>query len=117
VVTVQANVDETKITGTVARIQVMESMKELTLPAGYRYKFTGEDEEQQQAQTFLSKAFIIALFLIFLILVTLFNSVVQPGIILTSVILSLGGAFWGLTVINSPFGIIMTGVGILRRGR
>jgi len=43
----------------------------------------------------------------------LFNSVVQPAIILTSVILSLGGAFWGLAVINSPFGIIMTGVGII----
>ncbi len=113
VVTVRANVDETKITGTVARMQVMELMKNLELPAGYKYKFTGEDEEQQQAQTFLSKAFVIALFLIFLILVTLFNSVIQPGIILTSVILSLGGAFWGLAVIDSPFGVIMTGVGII----
>jgi CzcA family heavy metal efflux pump len=113
VVTLQANVDETKITGTVARMQVQELFKKLHLPAGYTYKFTGEDEEQQQAQEFLSKAFIIALFLIFLILVTLFNSVVQPGIILTSVVLSLGGAFWGLAVINSPFGVIMTGVGII----
>jgi len=113
VVTLQANVDETKITGTVARMQVQELFKEMNLPAGYTYKFTGEDEEQQLAQEFLSKAFIIALFLIFLILVTLFNSVVQPAIILTSVILSLGGAFWGLAVINSPFGIIMTGVGII----
>ena len=113
VVTLQANVDETKITGTVARMQVQELLKGMEMPPGYTYKFTGEDEEQQQAQDFLSKAFIIALFLIFLILVTLFNSVVQPAIILTSVILSLGGAFWGLAVINSPFGIIMTGVGII----
>ncbi len=113
VVTVQANVDETRITGSVARMQVMELMKNMNLPAGYSYKFTGEDEEQQQAQQFLSKAFIIALFLIFLILVTMFNSVIQPVIILTSVILSLGGAFWGLFVIKSPFGVIMTGVGII----
>jgi len=113
VVTLQANVDETKITGTVARMQVQELLKGMEMPTGYTYKFTGEDEEQQQAQDFLSRAFIIALFLIFLILVTLFNSVVQPAIILTSVILSLGGAFWGLAVINSPFGVIMTGVGII----
>jgi multidrug efflux pump len=113
VVTLQANVDETKITGTVARMQVQELFKQIKMPPGYSYKFTGEDEEQQEAQDFLSKAFLIALFLIFLILVTLFNSVVQPAIILTSVILSLGGAFWGLAVINSPFGIIMTGVGII----
>ncbi len=47
------------------------------MPAAYTYKFTGEDEEQQQAQAFLSKAFVVALFLIFLILVSLFNSVVM----------------------------------------
>ncbi|MDH3775923.1 MAG: efflux RND transporter permease subunit, partial [Desulfobulbaceae bacterium] len=62
---------------------------------------------------FLSKAFVIALFLIFLVLVTQFNSVTQPFIIMTAVILSLGGAFLGLTVISSPFGIIMTGVGVI----
>lgn len=113
VVTVKANVDESKTTGTVARMQAMELLKKVELPLGYKYKFTGEDESQKESEDFLSKAFVIALFLIFLILVSLFNSVVQPVIILTSVILSLGGAFWGLAVINSPFGIIMTGVGII----
>jgi CzcA family heavy metal efflux pump len=113
VVTVKASVDETKTTGAVARMQVMELMEQLEMPAGYSYAFTGEDEEQQKAQAFLSKAFVVALLLIFLILVTLFNSVVQPVIILTSVLLSLGGAFWGLAVISSPFGVIMTGVGII----
>ncbi len=119
VVTIKANVDETKTTGTVARIKAQKLLEELfkaeaaALPMGYKYKFTGENEEQKESEEFLSKAFIIALFLIFLILVTLFNSIVQPVIILTSVILSLGGAFWGLAVINSPFGIIMTGVGII----
>jgi multidrug efflux pump len=113
VVTVMANVDELKTTGTVARMQTQELLKRIELPPGYKYKFTGEDESQKESEEFLSKAFLIALFLIFLILVTLFNSVVQPIIILTSVVLSLGGAFWGLAVINSPFGIIMTGVGII----
>jgi multidrug efflux pump subunit AcrB len=113
VVTVKANVDETRTTGSVARMQVMELLKPMEMPAGYTYAFTGEDQEQQEAQDFLSKAFVVALLLIFLILVTLFNSVVQPLIILTSVLLSLGGAFWGLAVISSPFGIIMTGVGII----
>jgi multidrug efflux pump len=113
VVTVKANVDESKITGTIARMHAQKILNSIELPPGYKYKFTGEDESQQESQDFLSKAFLMALFLIFLILVTLFNSVVQPVIILTSVILSLGGAFWGLAVINSPFGIIMTGVGII----
>ena len=113
VVTVKANVDESKTTGPIARMHAQELLKEMKLPVGYKYKFTGEDETQKESEEFLSKAFLIAVFLIFLILVTLFNSIIQPVIILTSVVLSLGGAFLGLAVINSPFGVIMTGVGII----
>jgi len=113
VVTVKANVDENKIPGPVARAQAEELLKNFPMPPGYRVTFTGEFEFQQESEEFLSKAFAIALFLIFLVLVTQFNSVAQPFIIMTAVILSLGGAFLGLTVINSPFGIIMTGVGVI----
>ncbi|MCF6248419.1 MAG: efflux RND transporter permease subunit, partial [Desulfobacula sp.] len=113
VVTVKANVNDTKTTGTIVRSIAQEALKDMELPAGYSYKFTGEGDDQKESEQFLSRAFVIALFLIFLILVTMFNSVIQPVLILASVILSLGGAFWGLAVINSPFGIIMTGVGII----
>ncbi len=113
VVTVRANVDETKIPGPVAREQAAELLKNLPLPPGYRLTFTGEFEFQQESQTFLSRAFLVALLLIFLILVAMFNSVAQPFIIMTSVILSLGGAFLGLALFKSPFGIIMTGVGVI----
>jgi multidrug efflux pump subunit AcrB len=113
VVTVKANVDENKIPGPVVRAQAEELLGNFSLPPGYRLTFTGEFEFQQESEAFLSKAFAIALFLIFLVLVTQFNSVTQPFIIMSAVILSLGGAFMGLTVINSPFGIIMTGVGVI----
>jgi len=113
VVTIKANVDESKTTGTVARQKALDQINQMSFPVGYDFKFTGENEDQKESEVFLTKAFLIAIFLIFLILVTLFNSVIQPAIILTSVILSFGGAFWGLTVIKSPFGIIMTGVGII----
>ncbi len=113
VVTVKANVDEKKIPGAVARAQAEELLGNVSLPPGYQLKFTGENEFQQESQDFLIKAFVVAVFLIFFILVTLFNSVTQPLIILTSVVLSLGGAFLGLFMIKSPFGIIMTGVGII----
>jgi multidrug efflux pump len=113
VVTVSANIDGTKTTGSGVRLKAEPMLEKLTLPPGYRVKFTGEGEAQQEAQDFLSKAFVIALLFIFLILVTLFDSVTQPIIILTSVILSLGGAFLGLFVLKLPFGIIMTGVGVI----
>jgi multidrug efflux pump len=113
VVTVKANVDETKIPGPVARAKAAEILADFPLPPGYKMTFTGEFEFQQESEEFLTKAFLVALLLIFLILVAMFNSVSQPFIIMTSVILSLGGAFLGLTLFRSPFGIIMTGVGVI----
>ncbi len=113
VVTVEANVDETKVPGPVVREQAAKILEEFPLPPGYKITFTGEYESQQESQDFLSKAFLVALLLIFLILVSMFNSVSQPFIIMTSVILSLGGAFLGLALFKSPFGIIMTGVGVI----
>ncbi|MBW1634949.1 MAG: efflux RND transporter permease subunit [Deltaproteobacteria bacterium] len=113
VVTVKANVDETKIPGPVARAQAAKFLKDFPLPSGYKLTFTGEFEFQQESENFLTKAFFVALLLIFLILVAMFNSISQPFIIMTSVILSLGGAFLGLTLFRSPFGIIMTGVGVI----
>ncbi|GAB6191013.1 efflux RND transporter permease subunit [Desulfocastanea catecholica] len=113
VVTVKANVDEEKIPGPVARAQAAEFLQNFPLPPGYKMTFTGEFEFQQESENFLSKAFVVALLLIFLILVSMFNSVSQPFIIMTSVILSLGGAFLGLALFQSPFGIIMTGVGVI----
>jgi multidrug efflux pump len=113
VITVKASVDETQIPGPTARAQAEELLKSFPLPAGYEMKFTGEFEFQQESEAFLTKAFLVAVFIIFLILVTLFNSISQPLIILTSVILSFGGVFLGLTVLKSPFGIIMSGVGVI----
>jgi multidrug efflux pump subunit AcrB len=51
--------------------------------------------------------------LIFIVLVTQFDSILIPGVILFTVILSLIGVFLGLLVTHTPFGIIMTGVGVI----
>ncbi|MXW16641.1 MAG: efflux RND transporter permease subunit [Gemmatimonadetes bacterium] len=83
------------------------------LPPGYALAFTGEQEDQQEAQEFLMTAFMMALMLIALILVTQFNSVVKPLIILSSVIMSTIGVLIGLLVFQMPFVIIMTGVGVI----
>lgn len=113
VVTVKANIEESKTTGPVVRQEAAKFMDKVILPTGYTMKFTGEQDEQKESQDFLSKAFLVALLLIFLTLVAMFNSVSQPFIIMTSVILSLGGAFLGMAMFRSPFGIIMTGVGVI----
>jgi len=82
-------------------------------PRGYRYRFTGEQQEQAKAQAFLSKAFFACIALILLILLTQFNSFITPLIIMASVLFSLIGVFIGLLVTGTAFGIIMTGIGVI----
>jgi multidrug efflux pump len=96
--------------------EVMAELAEFraeALPPGYQLRFTGQLEDQGDAQDFLTTAFLIALMLIGFILISQFNSVVKPVIILTSVIMSTVGVFLGLLVFQMPFVIIMTGVGII----
>lgn len=85
----------------------------LEIPAGYNVNYSGEQEEQQKAAAFLSKAFVGAVLLIMLVLITQFNSVLQTLIVMTSVLLSLTGVFLGLMLTVTPFGIIMTGIGVI----
>ncbi len=92
---------------------IQARLRALELPTGYSIDFGGDYEEQIKSSAFLSKAFIVAIFLIFMVLLTQFNSLAQAFIVISSVILSLMGVFFGLFVTGMPFGIIMTGIGII----
>jgi multidrug efflux pump subunit AcrB len=92
---------------------VQKRLDTLELPPGYEIRYAGEKEEQEEAQEFLTKAFGIALLLVTMVLVIQFNSLMIPLIIMTTVVLSLIGALTGLLICDLPFGIIMTGIGII----
>ena len=93
--------------------EIQEKFSDFQLPSGFSISYGGDYEEQIKAQAFLGKAFIVAVFLIFMILLTQFNSLAQSLIVISSVILSLMGVFFGLMVTGLPFGIIMTGIGVI----
>lgn len=111
VVTVSANVDGRLANDIIRELDGI--LRTMAWPRGYSYGFAGEQEEQRKAEEFLSEAFVGAIFIIFLVLVAQFNSLVTPFIILTSVVLSFIGVFTGLLVSGMAFGIIMTGVGVI----
>lgn len=83
------------------------------MPPGYRIRYAGQQQDQEESQDFLMGAFIMAVFLIGMILVSQFDSVFKPVIILSTVLLSTIGVLIGLVVFRMPFGIIMTGVGVI----
>jgi len=92
---------------------VQKRLSMLELPAGYEIRYAGEKETEDESRAFLVKAFGIALLLVILVLVIQFNSLMVPFIIMTTVILSLIGALTGLLICGLPFGIIMTGIGVI----
>lgn len=114
VVTIEADVVRSRgRTEDSVRAEVANRIAEIELPPGYRWTFAGANEDQEESQAFLQRAFVIALLLIVLVLVTQFDSVILPFTIMVSVVLSLIGVFWGLIVTSTPFGIIMTGIGVI----
>jgi multidrug efflux pump subunit AcrB len=92
--------------------QIQLIIANMDIPEGYDVKMTGEQEQMQETGTFLGLAFMGALALMFLILVTQFNSLVKPLIIFSTVLFSLIGVALGYTVSHRVFSYVMTGVGI-----
>ena len=82
-------------------------------PESIQFKFRGGDEEQAESAAFLGKAAAIALFLMFIILVTQFNSFYQTVLTLSTVILAIVGVLIGLMATGQKFSIIMTGTGVV----
>jgi len=76
------------------------------LPPGYNHEWTGQQQEQDESFAFLGRAFLIAVFLIAFILVSQFNSIVKPVIILSSVVMSTAGVFYGLVTFQMAFGLM-----------
>lgn len=112
VITLFSNVNDgfnaTEINNDIKRL-----VQDFDIPEGVNVSFTGEQEEQAKSAEFLTRALLISISLIFLIIVAQFNSVTTPFIIMASVIFSTIGVFLGLVAFNMNFVIIMTGIGII----
>lgn len=93
--------------------RIDKELKNYNLPTGVTVAMGGEQQEQAETGAFLGGAMLVSLGLIFLILVTQFNSISKPIIILSEIILSLIGVLLGFSIFNMDISIIMTGVGIV----
>ncbi|MGD8341860.1 MAG: efflux RND transporter permease subunit, partial [Gammaproteobacteria bacterium] len=111
--TVEADKEDDVLTDTkIRQLQAyFGSVKDWDPAVGIAYK--GEAEDQAEAQEFLTRAFTAALFLMAIILVAQFNSFYQALLILTAVVFSTVGVLIGLIVTNQPFGIVMSGIGVI----
>ena len=109
--TITISGDAFRVPGPVLVMKAQQVLKNLELPDGVRYKFTGENKGRQETQIFIGQALIIAICLILVVMIAQFNSIALPFIVITSVFMSVMGVLLGLIIHDRPFGIIMTGVG------
>ena len=93
--------------------KVSEIIADAGLPDSVNWFFRGQQEDQAKSQRFLMQAFSVAIFIMLIILVTQFNSFRQALLILSAVVFSTAGVFWGLLVRGEAFGIVMSGIGII----
>jgi multidrug efflux pump len=82
-------------------------------PDGVSIKMTGEQEDQAETSNFLGVAFFIAFGLIFMILVTQFNSTSRPVIIMAEILFSIIGVLIGFSLFKMEISIVMSGVGVM----
>jgi multidrug efflux pump len=82
-------------------------------PMGTELSITGEQEDQADNMIFLSKAMFLSLFLVLFILITQFNSLSKPVIIISEVIFSIIGVLLGFTIFHMDYSVIMTGMGVV----
>ena len=92
---------------------VQRALKSFPTPPGYTVRMGGAQEDQKETSDFLGIAAVGAIALIFLVLVTQFNSVSKPLIILTEIIFSIIGVMLGLAISGMNISIVMTGVGVI----
>ncbi|SIT85540.1 multidrug efflux pump [Yoonia rosea] len=112
VLTISADVAE----GVLANDQTVAlqaAIETLDLPAGVRVEFGGEAEDQAESMTFLIGAFLSAIGLMFVILLTQFNSFWQAGIVMSAIVFSVAGVLLGLMITGRPFGVVMGGIGVI----
>ena len=93
--------------------KLMTDLPRYNLDNNVKAELIGENQDQQEAQAFLTKAFSVALFMMLMILLLQFNSFYSGLLILFAVVMSTAGVLIGLMITGQAFGIVMTGVGVI----
>ena len=94
-------------------VKLKQWIAQQPFPHDVRVAFKGADEQQNESGAFLVEAAFLALFLIAIVLLALFNSFYHAGLILLAVVLAMIGALLGMVVMGQTFSLIMTGTGML----
>ncbi len=97
--------------GSIVR-EIKEGLKDIVLPEGYTINIGGQAEEQQKSFMWLSIAFIGAIFLVYMVMASLFESLIDPFTIMFTILLAAIGVIWMLFFTRTTFSV-MAFVGLI----
>lgn len=97
-----------------ARDKIQKIMDNLDLPTGYSWSLDGSFRQQQRSQTVMISIILLALAMIYVVMAALFESLVLPTAVITSLLFSFTGVFWTFAITDTPMSIMgMIGMLIL----
>jgi multidrug efflux pump len=111
-ISIDADVDSNYLVSDIVA-ELREMVPTLEIDPRVSAAFRGGTEDQEEDMAFLERAMLMALAIMAIILVTQFNSIYQAGLILTAVLFSTGGVLLGHLIMDKPFGVIMSSVGVI----
>ncbi|MCB1683382.1 MAG: efflux RND transporter permease subunit, partial [Pseudomonadales bacterium] len=109
---IRANVADGVLADTVVK-ELQEWLASQPKDPRLKIEFRGANEEQAESMAFVQGAFLMSLLLMFVLLVTQFNSIYQSVLILLAVVMSTAGVLLGLIILEAPFSAILSGVGVV----
>jgi multidrug efflux pump len=110
---VRANLKPNTVLPNAEMAKIKQWIGTQNFPSSVHVDFKGSTEDQDESMAFLWKAGLMALFLIAIVLLSMFNSFYHTVLVLVAVILAMIGALLGMVVMGQTFSVIMTGTGLL----
>lgn len=97
-----------------AREHIKGVLENLELPAGNRWSLDGSFKKQDEDMAIMGQNMLLALILIYIVMAALFESLLLPTAVITSLILSIVGVFWAFLITGTSMSVMgMIGILIL----
>ena len=103
---------ESDITVDEARERIELIMQNIELPAGYSWSLEGSFQRQDEDQSIMLTNMVLAIIMIYIVMAALFESLLLPTAVLTSLIFSFTGVFWAFLITGNAM-TVMGMIGML----
>ncbi|GAC28666.1 efflux RND transporter permease subunit [Brumicola pallidula] len=103
---------EADITVDEARERIELIMQNIELPAGYSWSLEGSFQRQDEDEAIMLTNMVLAIIMIYIVMAALFESLLLPTAVLTSLIFSFTGVFWAFLITGNAM-TVMGMIGML----